>query len=70
MKIFYFLTKYVLFENMAIKEEIAQNKQFLLLLPRFQLYSIIVLSFEESFQTISCMFLKSSAAELLYVGKG
>ena len=33
------------FENMATKEEIAQNEQFLLLQPCFQLYSIIVLSF-------------------------
>ena len=34
-----------LFENMATKEEIAQNEQFLLSSPCFQLYSIIVLSF-------------------------
>ena len=49
-----------LFENMVTKEEIAQNKQFLPLLPCFQLYSIIILSFKGSFQffllTICCMW--------------
>ena len=58
------------FKNMATKEEIAQNEQFLLLSPRFQLYSIVVLSFKGSFHCLSGMFSKSSAAELLYVGKG
>ena len=41
-----------LFENMATKEEIAPNKQFLLLSPCFQIYLIIVLSFKGSFQNI------------------
>ena len=59
-----------LFENMATKEEIAQNEQFLLLSPCFQLYLIIVLSFKGSFKFIPGMFSKSSAAYLLYVEKG
>ena len=59
-----------LFENMLTKEEIAQNKQFHLWSSCFQLYSIIVLSFKGSFKNISSLFSKSSAADLLYVGKG
>ena len=59
-----------LFKNMVTKEEIAQNKQFILLSPCFQLCSIIGLSFKGSFQLISGIFSKSSAAELLHVGKG
>ena len=59
------------FEIMATKEEIAQNEQFLLLSPCFQLHSIIVLSFERGFpENYGYMFSKSSAADLLYVGKG
>ena len=57
-------------KNMATKEEIAQNEQFLLLSPCFQLCSIIVLSFKGSFQFFGGMFSKSSAADLLYVGNG
>ena len=58
------------FENIVAKEEIAHNEQFLLLSPCFQRCSIIVLSFKVSLQLSSGMFLKSSAADLLYVGKG
>ena len=52
-----------------------QNKnfssdQFFLLSPCFQLCTTIVLSFKGSFQLVSGMFSKSSAAHLLYVGKG
>ena len=54
---------------MATNEEIAQHEQFPLLSPCTQLYSIIVLSFKGSFQIFSVMFSKSSAADLLYVGK-
>ena len=53
---------------MTTKEEIAQSEQFLHLSPCFQLCSIIVLSFKESFQFYSGMFSKSSSADLLYVG--
>ena len=66
-----------LFENMVTKEEIAQNEQFLLWSPCFYLYLIIVHSFKESFQIhlkrVSKLIgydLKSSAADLWYVGKG
>ena len=56
---------------MATKEEIAQNEQFLLLSPYFQLYSIIVLSFKDSFHFIFfVMFSKLSDANVLYVVKG
>ena len=55
---------------MSTKEEIAQNEQFLLLSSCFQLFSISVLWFKGSFQICSDMFSKSSAADLLYVGKG
>ena len=61
---FHCLCSRQLFENMATKEEIAQNKQFLLLSPCFQLYSIIVLSFKGIFCTFA--FSKSSAANLRY----
>ena len=54
-------------KNMTTKEEIAQNKQFLLL--SSCLYSIIVLSIKGSFQICSGIFSKSSAANMLYVGK-
>ena len=55
---------------MAIKEEIAQNEQFLLLSPCFQLCSIIVLSFKGSSQFFSGIFSKASAADLMNEGKG
>ena len=48
-----------LYENLATKERIAQNnqyEQFLLLLPRFRLYLIIVLSSKGNFFFCSCMF--------------
>ena len=54
-------------KNMATKEEIAQNEQFLLLTPCFQLYSIIVLLFKGSFQFCSSMFLK---CRFVVCGKG
>ena len=41
---------------MATKEEIAKNKQFLLLSPYVQLYSMIVLSFKGSFQFVWVSF--------------
>ena len=52
------------------KGKIAHNEQFLILPPCIQLYSIIVLSFIESFRQYYLMFLKFSAADLLYEGKG
>ena len=42
------------------KKIIAQDEQFLLLSPCFQLYSIIVLSFKGSFQFCSCWFSNSA----------
>ena len=45
------------------------NEQFLKLPQCFHLYSLIVLSFKESFRYFYFMISKSSAAELLYVGK-
>ena len=57
------------FENMPTKEEIAQNEQFLLLSPCFQLYSIIVLSFSEIVTDFALMFSKSSAADYFVCGK-
>ena len=57
--------------NMVTKEEIAKNEQFLLLSQCFQLNVFNNwTSFKGSFQIVSGMFSKSSAAELLYVGKG
>ena len=52
------------------KGEIAHDEQFLLWPQYFQLYLTIKLSFMEIVQVFVTMFLKSSAAELLYVGKG
>ena len=63
IKAFQRLCSRQLFENMATKEEIAQNEQFLLLKPVFQLYSMVL--FIEVFH----IFAQSSAADLLYVGK-
>ena len=51
------------------KGEIAQKKQYLLLPKCFQLYSIIMLFYIEIFHIFDKMFSKSSAADLLYVGK-
>ena len=47
------------FPYIATKEEIAQNKQFLLLSPCFQLYSVIVLSFKGSFHFFGVSFQSS-----------
>ena len=58
------------FENTVTKGEIAQNKQFLLLLQCFQLDSVIILSFIKICNIFANMFSKLSAADLLYVGKG
>ena len=49
-----------------VELKITQNKQFLLWSSSFQLYSIIILSFKGSL----CLLVNSSAADLLYVGKG
>ena len=63
------------FEIIVAKGEIAHNEQFLHLLQCFQLSSIIkyiyiYISYIEIFHILSSMFSKSSAAELMYVGKG
>ena len=58
------------FENIVARDEIAQNKQFLLLSQCFQLYLITLLSFFEILHVFPSMFQMSYAAELLYVGKG
>ena len=58
------------FENFVTKEEISQNEQFLLLTECLQLYSISMSSFREIFHIIVEVISKSSAADLLYVGKG
>ena len=58
-----------LFENMATKEEISQNEQFLHLSPCFQLYEIIVLSFKGSFKTIqSGMFFQVVSCRYVVYG--
>ena len=59
-----------LFENIATKEEIAQNKQFLLLPQRFPL---LVIGYPFNYRDIlffDKICSKSSAAELSYEGKG
>ena len=55
---------------MATKEEIVKNEQFLLLPQCFQLHSIFILSFIKIYHIFVALFSKSSAAELLHVGKG
>ena len=52
------------------KGEIAHNEQFLLWPQRFQLYLTIKLSFIDIVQGVVILFSKSSAADLLHVGKG
>ena len=52
------------------KGEIAHHEQFHLWLQCFQLHLTIKLSFMEIFQVFVTMFSKSSAADVLYVGKG
>ena len=58
------------FENTVAKGEIAHNEQFLHLPQCFQLYLMMKLLCIEIFHIFVNMFLKSSAADLLYVGKG
>ena len=58
------------FGNIVANGRIAHNEQFLLLLPRFKLYAIIVISVKESFHIIYYMPSKSSAVDLTYVGNG
>ena len=53
------------FENL-----VTQNEQFLLLPQCFQLFLIILLLFMEIFHVFVYKFSNSSAADLLYVGKG
>ena len=57
------------FENIVTKGEIAQNEQILILPQCFQFYSIIVPLIIENVHIFAKMFLKSSAAYLLYVLK-
>ena len=57
-------------ENIVEKGEIAHDEQFLLLRQYFQLFSTNKLSLTEIFCNYATMFSKSSAADLLYVGKG
>ena len=59
-----------LFENIVIKEEIAQNKQFLLLQ---QCFPLLVIGYPFNYRDFLFFYKicsKSSAAELLYKGKG
>ena len=60
------------FENIVTKVEIAQTEQFLLLSQCVQLFSVIIPFplFIEIFNVSVQMFSKSSAIDLLYVGKG
>ena len=57
------------FENIVAKDKIAHDEQFLLWPQCFQIYFTIKLSLE-SFQVCVTMFSKSSAADVMYVGKG
>ena len=59
-----------LFENIVTKEEIAQNEQFLLLTQCFPLLVIGYPFNYRDFLFFDKICPKSSAAELLYVGKG
>ena len=59
-----------LFENMATKEEIAQNKQFLLLSPCFQINSILVLSFKGIFCTFLLDVFKVVCCRFVVCGNG
>ena len=52
------------------KAKIAHDEQFPYWAQCFQLYLKIKLSFLEIVQVFVTMFLKSSGADLLYVGKG
>ena len=57
------------FKNTVTKEEIAQDEQFLLLPQFFQLFSVIIPTNIELLCVFAFILSKSSAAELLYVGK-
>ena len=54
----------------STKGNIAKNYQLVILPQSFQLFSVIIPSFSEIFHNLLKMFLKSSAADMLYVGKG
>ena len=62
----------ITFEKNVAKEEIAHDELYIfLLLPQcLYLNSIIVLLFRDSVLIFDKMFTKSSAVDLLYVGKG
>ena len=57
------------FESILTKGEIAQSKQFLLLSQCFNFFSTIIPSIIDILQYLNRHF-QSSAAEILYVGKG
>ena len=58
------------FENIVANGEIAHDKQFPIWQQCFQLLLMINLAFMEINHIFSNMFSKSSAADLLYVGRG
>ena len=58
------------FENIVTKGEIAQNEIFLLLPQCFKLFSVIIPTIIEIFHILEWTCSKSSAVDLLYVGKG
>ena len=58
------------FEIKVAKGEIAHNEQFLHLPQRFQLNSIIIISFIQISYILDVIISKLSTADLLYVGKG
>ena len=57
-------------ENIVVREEIAQNEQLLLLPECYQFYLILKFSFIEIVHVFVHKFWKTSATEMLYVGKG
>ena len=67
---FYHICSRRLFKKNVAKEEITHDEQFLHLPRCFLLCAIIILSFREIFSIFILVCLKSSAAGLLYVGKG
>ena len=67
---FWRLCSKLLFENIVTQEEIAQNEQFLLLT---QCFPLLVIGYPFSYRDFlyfDKIFLKSSAAELSYEGRG
>ena len=58
------------FENSVTIGKTAHDEHFLLLPHFVQLYSILILIFKEILHIFAKMISKSSAADLLYVGKG